>query len=249
MSILKQKVKMDLTRNIEILGNTTQDKIKKEHPCVIGVGGVGGYVIEMLVRLGVKKITIIDFDVYDTTNINRQIGCTQQTIGDLKTTTIYNRIKQINPECDVTIINERITIENIDEYNFKEVTIFFNTIDGIENKCHITDYISNTLNKNIIFSNCCQYNIFNVLLSSNSQTTVKSLFYNSDGIFIHNKVDNIASPSSVVITTSTISIQLFLNYLIYNIYDIVVSMDMQNFKVINTDICSYIRYYLSKNND
>ncbi len=85
----------------ELLIGDKIDVIKDKTILVLGCGGVGGYVIESLVRCGIGKIIIVDYDTVDITNINRQIIATTKNIGKLKVDCFKERINEINPNCEV----------------------------------------------------------------------------------------------------------------------------------------------------
>ena len=85
----------------KILVGDNLKKIKDLSVLIIGVGGVGGYVVESLVRSGVENITIVDSDIVDVTNINRQIIALHSTIGKKKVDVLEKRILDINPNCKV----------------------------------------------------------------------------------------------------------------------------------------------------
>ena len=91
---------MEFTR-LEILLGEKIEKLKKLKVLVVGVGGVGGYAVEALARSGISNITIVDYDKVDITNINRQIIALHSTIGKLKVEVLKERIKDINPNCQV----------------------------------------------------------------------------------------------------------------------------------------------------
>ena len=91
---------MEFTR-LEILLGEKIEKLKKLKVLVVGVGGVGGYAVEALARSGILNITIVDYDKVDITNINRQIIALHSTIGKLKVEVLKERIKDINPNCQV----------------------------------------------------------------------------------------------------------------------------------------------------
>ena len=81
------------------------DRITGAHIVLVGVGGVGGAVFECLVRFGVKKITILDFDTVDETNLNRQIISTRDAVGRIKVDVAKARGLAINPDCEINAIN------------------------------------------------------------------------------------------------------------------------------------------------
>ena len=91
---------MEFTR-LEILLGEKIEKLKKLKVLIVGVGGVGGYAVEALARSGVSNITLVDYDKVDITNINRQIIALHSTIGKLKVEVLKERIKDINPNCQV----------------------------------------------------------------------------------------------------------------------------------------------------
>lgn len=103
------------SRSELLVGKDNQNKIKNTTVMIIGLGGVGGYALESLVRSGISKIILVDFDTIDITNINRQIIATTKTIGKYKTDAWEKRILDINPDCIVEKINQKITSENIEE--------------------------------------------------------------------------------------------------------------------------------------
>ena len=90
-------------------------RLKKSNILVIGLGGVGSFATEFLVRSGVGKITIIDGDCIDITNINRQLPALNSTIGESKTKIISQRILDINPNIHLTSINEFLVPERMEE--------------------------------------------------------------------------------------------------------------------------------------
>ena len=100
-------------RTISLIGQEKYQKLKDSNILIIGIGGVGGYTIETLIRSGVQNITIVDYDNIDITNINRQIIALNNNIGNKKTEEWKQRIHLINPNTKVKIINEKISKDNI----------------------------------------------------------------------------------------------------------------------------------------
>lgn len=88
-------------------------RFQAAHVCVIGVGGVGSWVVEALARSAIGKITLIDLDNVSESNINRQIQALSNTVGQAKVTALAERIAQINPQCQVTQVEDFITPENL----------------------------------------------------------------------------------------------------------------------------------------
>jgi molybdopterin/thiamine biosynthesis adenylyltransferase len=99
-------------RNIGIVSQEEQDRIRKSRIGIAGVGGVGGLLAERLVRLGVMNIRITDPGVFDESNLNRQFGCTSKSIGKNKARTVARLLKEINPELSVGYDLKGITDES-----------------------------------------------------------------------------------------------------------------------------------------
>lgn len=87
--------------------------LSTSHVCVIGIGGVGSWSAEALARSGVGRITLIDLDDVCLTNTNRQIHALTETVGEPKVTVMAQRIRQINPDCQVDAIEDFVTAENV----------------------------------------------------------------------------------------------------------------------------------------
>ena len=118
-------------RTINLIGEKKYQKLKNSNILVLGVGGVGGYSIETLVRSGIENITIVDYDKIDISNINRQIIALKNNVGNNKTEEWKKRIEEINPNAKVKIINEKISSENIN-------LLFEETYDFIIDACDTT---------------------------------------------------------------------------------------------------------------
>lgn len=92
----------DFTRTIDLIGRPAFEKLQNSSVCVFGCGGVGSYVVEALARSGVGRITIVDNDVVDRSNINRQLIALNSTVGMPKAQAAAERVADINPDCVVT---------------------------------------------------------------------------------------------------------------------------------------------------
>lgn len=97
-----------------LYGAAALQRFRDAHVCVIGVGGVGSWVVEALARSAIGKITMIDLDNLAESNINRQIHALSDTLGKAKVTALAERIVQINPFCKVTEIEDFLTPDNLD---------------------------------------------------------------------------------------------------------------------------------------
>ncbi len=123
-----------------LYGDKAYTLIKNMHVCVVGIGGVGSWVVEALARSAVGKITMIDYDTIATSNINRQIHTLSSTIEQKKCTAMLDRVKEINPDCEVTIIDNFITLDNMAEYLLRDYDYVVDAIDSIKFKAGIIYY-------------------------------------------------------------------------------------------------------------
>lgn len=122
-----------------LLGDSKMEKLANSHIMVFGVGGVGGYVVEGLVRSGLGKITIIDNDTVNLTNLNRQIIALESNLDKLKIDVFKKRILEINPNCEVISYDKFITFDNIDEIDFDGVDYIVDAVDTITAKIAIIE--------------------------------------------------------------------------------------------------------------
>jgi tRNA A37 threonylcarbamoyladenosine dehydratase len=98
-----------------VYGLTGTEILRKSHVCVVGIGGVGSWVAEGLARTALGHITLIDLDDICVTNTNRQIQALLDTVGEAKVEAMAQRIKQINPACRVSQIEDFVTPDNVSE--------------------------------------------------------------------------------------------------------------------------------------
>jgi tRNA A37 threonylcarbamoyladenosine dehydratase len=129
-----------------LLGNEAMGKLSKSRVAVFGVGGVGGYVCEVLVRSGVGAFDLIDDDKVCLTNLNRQIIATRKTVGKYKTDVMKERILEINPEADVRIHKCFFLPENAEEFPFEEYDYVVDAVDTVSAKIEL---VIRTKEKNI----------------------------------------------------------------------------------------------------
>ena len=116
-------------RVIPILGKENFNKLQKANIIIFGIGGVGSYVAEALVRTGIGNITIVDGDKIEESNINRQLPALYSTVGKSKVEVMKSRVLDINPNINIVTYNVFVTSENIDMFNF---SFFFYVIDAID---------------------------------------------------------------------------------------------------------------------
>lgn len=113
------------------------DKLKKSNILVVGVGGVGSFAVEFLVRAGIGNITIVDGDVVDITNINRQLPALHSTIGLSKIDVVGNRLLDINPELNLIKINEFLSPERAFEVVSENFDYVLDCIDSLTPKLNL----------------------------------------------------------------------------------------------------------------
>ncbi|MFR4479259.1 MAG: ThiF family adenylyltransferase [Fusobacterium sp.] len=127
-----------------LIGQENLNKLQHSHVIVFGVGGVGGFAIEALVRSGIGEISIVDFDTVDLTNLNRQIIATQDSIGKLKTSVMRDRLLSINPNVIVHEFPEKFSMENSDLFfKDKKYDYIVDAIDLVTSKLALAEIAKN----------------------------------------------------------------------------------------------------------
>lgn len=104
-----------LERTELLIGKEKQEKLKNAHVLIVGLGGVGSFAAEFVCRAGVGKLTIVDGDVVDITNVNRQLPAMTSTVDQPKVDLVGDRLLDINPELELTKINEFLQPERAEE--------------------------------------------------------------------------------------------------------------------------------------
>ena len=123
-----------LERTSLLIGKENTESLQTKHIAVFGLGGVGSYTVECLVRCGVGKITIIDNDHYTLSNINRQLYATSSTIGRKKVEVSKERILDINSECQVHCYDLFVNKSTINDIDFSTFDYVIDAIDFVEGK-------------------------------------------------------------------------------------------------------------------
>ena len=123
-------------RNELFWGSECQKKLSELHVAVFGLGGVGGFCAEMLVRAGIGKLTIVDFDTVSETNLNRQIIALNSTIGQKKTELFKTRLKDINKDIELNVIDNFYT----DEPFAERPDFVADAIDTMRSKIALLEY-------------------------------------------------------------------------------------------------------------
>ena len=120
-----------------LLGEEAMEKLKTSRVAVFGIGGVGGYVCEALVRSGVGNFDLIDDDKVCLTNINRQIIATRKTVGKYKVDVMEERMKDINPDVNVTVHKCFFLPENAAEFDFESYDYVVDAVDTVTAKLEL----------------------------------------------------------------------------------------------------------------
>ncbi len=125
---------VEFSRTERLIGADALLKLEKSNIIIFGLGGVGSYVAEALARSGVGKMTVVDKDTVDVTNINRQLYALHSTVGKDKTAVAMERIQDINPYCNVTPITKMYLPENSEEFNLSQYDYIIDAIDNVTAK-------------------------------------------------------------------------------------------------------------------
>lgn len=122
------------TRTRQLIGEEGLAALQRARVILFGVGGVGGWCAETLLRTGIGHLTIVDFDKVDITNLNRQVVATAANIGQNKVQEMQKRLLQICPEADIQIIDKQYNVETADSFELSEFDIVIDAIDMVECK-------------------------------------------------------------------------------------------------------------------
>lgn len=117
-----------------LLGTDFMSEIKTKRVILFGIGGVGSWCAEGLIRSGIEHITIVDFDIVNTSNINRQLMATTKNIGKPKVEELKNRFLTINPDIEIISVQDKISAKNIDSFNLSSYDYIIDAIDSLEDK-------------------------------------------------------------------------------------------------------------------
>ena len=122
------------TRTIQLIGEFGFRALQEARVIVFGVGGVGGWCAETLLRTGIGHLTLVDFDVVDTTNLNRQVVSTKNNVGQSKVQEMQKRLLNIAPEADVQAIDCQYNSDTADAFDLTQYDIVIDAIDMVECK-------------------------------------------------------------------------------------------------------------------
>ncbi len=117
-----------------LYGETAYQRFLSAHVCVVGVGGVGSWVVESLARSAIGRLTLIDMDHVSESNINRQLAALASTLGAAKVQVLKERVDEINPHCHVDTVEEFVTAENPGEWIPADADVVVDCIDSFRDK-------------------------------------------------------------------------------------------------------------------
>ncbi|MDX2481515.1 MAG: tRNA threonylcarbamoyladenosine dehydratase [Desulfuromusa sp.] len=120
-----------------LVGSAGMERLKRSSVAIFGIGGVGGYAVEALVRAGVGKLTLVDPDNICVTNINRQIHALDETVGRSKVAVLAQRCRAINPRIEVVTQHQAYRAETADELLSARFDYVLDCIDNITDKLHL----------------------------------------------------------------------------------------------------------------
>lgn len=127
------------SRTAMLLGQENMERLKNAHVAVFGIGGVGSYTIEALVRCGLGEITLVDNDTVSVTNINRQLIATHSSVGMLKTQAACDRMLDINPDLKLHTCNTFFSNECKGDFDFKKYDYVVDAIDTVSSKLTLVE--------------------------------------------------------------------------------------------------------------
>ena len=127
-----------------LLGDEGMERIAAKRILLFGVGGVGSWCAESLVRSGVRHLTIVDADTVNITNVNRQLMATTRTVGKVKVEALKERLLEINPEADITPVQKLFTAENAADFQLGGFDYIIDCIDSLKDKTALIELASHS---------------------------------------------------------------------------------------------------------
>lgn len=121
--------------NLGIMNNDSLKKLQKINIVIVGLGGLGGHIANTLARIGVNKMTLVDFDTFSLSNLNRQLFSTQQTIGAYKVDVVKKELLKINPNQSISTSKKRVQDFALKETH--QVTMIIDAVDDVSTKLYL----------------------------------------------------------------------------------------------------------------
>ncbi|MCD8298019.1 MAG: tRNA threonylcarbamoyladenosine dehydratase [Prevotella sp.] len=131
-----------------LIGHEAMDYLASRSVILFGVGGVGSWCAEALVRSGIRKLTIVDYDVVSVSNINRQLMATTSTVGRVKVDVLRKRLLDINPNAEITAIREAYNENTVESFHIGDYDYIIDAIDSLKDKALL---ILNACNTDAVF--------------------------------------------------------------------------------------------------
>ena len=122
-------------RLINLFGESNLEKIKNAHILLVGIGGVGSFCFETLIRCGVENITVIDFDTYEESNLNTQLYATIDTLGKKKIDTALIRAKSINENVNINVLDTFLDFNS--DFDFSSYDYIIDACDSVPAKANL----------------------------------------------------------------------------------------------------------------
>lgn len=126
-----------LNRTTLLVGDDAMERIAAARVIIFGVGGVGSWCAESLVRSGIRRLTIVDSDRVCITNVNRQAMATTRTVGKVKVEAMKERLLEINPAADITAVQEIFSADTADSFHLEEYDYIIDAIDSLKDKLEL----------------------------------------------------------------------------------------------------------------
>lgn len=139
-----------LKRSTLLFGREVMERIASARVIIFGIGGVGSWCAEALVRSGIRHITLVDSDDVSLTNCNRQLLATSKTVGRVKVEVMRERLLEINPDAEVLALQKPYTPETSEEFQLESYDFIIDCIDSLANKAHLI-LTATSLASNITF--------------------------------------------------------------------------------------------------
>ena len=133
-----------------LLGDDVMDCIYQKRVIIFGLGGVGSWCAESLVRSGIKELVLVDSDRVCVTNVNRQLMATTKTVGQVKVEVLKNRLLEINPHANIVALQDIYEEANTDKFQLDTFDYIIDAIDSLENKMQLLWHATHT--KATVFS-------------------------------------------------------------------------------------------------
>ena len=137
---MEKLMREQLVRNYQYFGEEAQEKIRKSFVVVVGCGGVGSHVVNMLVRSGVSKLRVIDFDMVSLSSLNRHALAFREDVGKSKVDVLFNYLTKLNPLLDMEVVQSFFSKDNQDHMLKGQPDIVVDCIDDIESKIDLIRY-------------------------------------------------------------------------------------------------------------